>query len=47
MSLIASDEPTAFEIMRENGDSAFFLTCDHGGNQLPRALQKGGANCGT
>jgi len=37
-SLIGPDEPTTFQIVREHGRSAYFLTCDHGGNLLPRAL---------
>ena len=36
--LLAPDEPPAFQIVRERGKSAYFLTCDHGGNLLPRAL---------
>ena len=37
-SLLGSDEPPAFQIFREQGRSAYFLTCDHAGNLLPRAL---------
>lgn len=37
-SLLASDEPPAFQMIREHGHSAYFITCDHGGNLLPRAL---------
>jgi predicted N-formylglutamate amidohydrolase len=37
-SLLGPDEPPAFQIVREHGRSAYFLTCDHGGNLLPRAL---------
>lgn len=37
-NLLAADEPPAFQIVRERGKSAYFLTCDHGGNLLPRAL---------
>jgi len=37
-SLIAPDEPPAFKISHEQGRSSYFLTCDHGGNLLPRAL---------
>ena len=37
-SLLGADEPPAFEIVREQGRSAYFLTCDHGGNLLPRSL---------
>src|ERR1700728_2977485 len=37
-SVLGPDEPPAFQIVREQGRSAYFLTCDHGGNLLPRAL---------
>ena len=37
-SLLGPDEPAAFQIFREQGHSAYFLTCDHAGNLLPRAL---------
>ena len=37
-TLLGPDEPSAFQIVREQGRSAYFLTCDHGGNLLPRAL---------
>ena len=37
-SLLGPDEPPAFQIFREQGRSAYFLTCDHAGNLLPRAL---------
>jgi predicted N-formylglutamate amidohydrolase len=37
-SLLGADEPAAFQIVREQGRSAYFLTCDHGGNLLPRTL---------
>ena len=37
-SVLGPDEPPAFQIVREHGRSAYFLTCDHGGNLLPRAL---------
>jgi predicted N-formylglutamate amidohydrolase len=37
-SLIGHDEPAAFQVVREQGRSAYFITCDHGGNLLPRAL---------
>jgi predicted N-formylglutamate amidohydrolase len=37
-NLLAADEPPPFQIVNEKGPSAYFLTCDHGGNLLPRAL---------
>lgn len=37
-NLLAPDEPPAFQIVRERGTSPYFLTCDHAGNLLPRAL---------
>jgi predicted N-formylglutamate amidohydrolase len=37
-ALLGADEPPVFQIVREHGRSAYFLTCDHGGNLLPRAL---------
>src|SRR5271156_4326704 len=37
-SVLGPDEPPAFQIVREHGRSAYFLTCDHGGKLLPRAL---------
>ncbi len=36
--LLAADEPPAFEVVRGQAGSAWFLTCDHAGNRLPRAL---------
>jgi predicted N-formylglutamate amidohydrolase len=37
-SLLSPDEPPSFQIVREQGCSAYLLACDHGGNLLPRAL---------
>jgi predicted N-formylglutamate amidohydrolase len=37
-SVLSPDEPPTFQIVREQGRSAYFFTCDHGGNLLPRAL---------
>lgn len=37
-SLLAPDEPVPFAIEREHGASPFFLTCDHAGRRIPRAL---------
>jgi predicted N-formylglutamate amidohydrolase len=36
--LIAADEPAAFRVVREHGQSPFFLTCDHAGSRVPRSL---------
>ena len=36
--LLDDDEPPAVQMVRRAGRSAFFLTCDHAGNRLPRAL---------
>ena len=36
--LLAMDEPAPFVIEREQGASPFFLTCDHAGRRIPRAL---------
>jgi predicted N-formylglutamate amidohydrolase len=37
-ALLAADEPAPFEIERAQGTSEFFLTCDHAGRRIPRAL---------
>jgi len=36
--LLAPDEPDPVTFTNENGRSAFFLTCDHGGRAFPRRL---------
>ena len=36
--LLESDEPAAVEVVREQGPSPFFFTCDHAGRLLPRRL---------
>jgi predicted N-formylglutamate amidohydrolase len=36
--LLESDEPAAVEVVREEGLSPFFFTCDHAGRRLPRRL---------
>ncbi len=36
--LLAADEPPAFSVVRENGESPFVLICDHAGKRIPRAL---------
>lgn len=36
--LLETDEPPPFQIAHEQGRSAYFLTCDHGGKLLPRGL---------
>lgn len=37
-TLIAPDEPAAFEVIADQRRSPFFITCDHAGKRLPRAL---------
>jgi predicted N-formylglutamate amidohydrolase len=37
-TLLCPDEPPPFQIVHDRGRSAYFLTCDHGGKLLPRAL---------
>lgn len=36
--LLAADEPPAFEVIEDERQSPFLLTCDHAGKRLPRAL---------
>ena len=36
--LLAEDEPRPVAVTRPNGASPFFLTCDHAGRRIPRAL---------
>jgi predicted N-formylglutamate amidohydrolase len=36
--LLAPDEPAAFRVEREQGQSPFLLTCDHAGALVPRRL---------
>jgi len=36
--LLAADEPVPFAIERERAAAPFFLTCDHAGRRIPRAL---------
>jgi predicted N-formylglutamate amidohydrolase len=36
--LLAEDEPSPFDSLREDGRSPYFLICDHAGRRLPRAL---------
>src|SRR5579872_729583 len=38
--LLAPDEPPALEVVNPDGKSKLFLTCDHGGFVIPRALKK-------
>ena len=38
MTLLEADEPPAFRIERPNGQSPFFLTCDHASARIPRRL---------
>jgi predicted N-formylglutamate amidohydrolase len=37
-SLLAADEPAAFEAIEDRARSPFLITCDHAGKRLPRAL---------
>ena len=37
-SLLAADEPAAFEVVQDAAQSPFLITCDHAGNRLPRLL---------
>lgn len=38
MSLLGADEPPAVAIERPDAHGAFFLTCDHASNRMPRVL---------
>jgi predicted N-formylglutamate amidohydrolase len=38
VTLLEADEPPAFRIERPNGQSPFFLTCDHASARIPRRL---------
>ena len=38
LTLLAPDEPEPVTVIRPGGRSAFFLTCDHAGKRIPRAL---------
>ncbi|MEQ8659225.1 MAG: N-formylglutamate amidohydrolase [Gammaproteobacteria bacterium] len=38
MSLLAADEPAPFVVERADAPAPFFLTCDHAGTRIPRAL---------
>ena len=38
-TLLAADEPNPVRVIGENGDSDIFLTADHAGRLIPRALQ--------
>ena len=38
MTLLEADEPAAFRVERPNGQSPFFLTCDHASARVPRKL---------
>lgn len=38
VSLLESDEPTAFEIFEDGGESPFVFICDHASRRIPRAL---------
>ena len=36
--LLAANEPDPVMVRRPDGTSPFFLTCDHAGRRVPRAL---------
>ena len=36
--MLKPDEPAPFEVVGEHARSPFFLTCDHAGRRIPRAL---------
>jgi predicted N-formylglutamate amidohydrolase len=38
MTLLADDEPAAFEVIQGGASSRFVLVCDHAGRRVPRAL---------
>jgi predicted N-formylglutamate amidohydrolase len=44
LTLLASDEPAPVRVIRENGTSRFFLTADHAGRAIPRALGRLGVS---
>jgi predicted N-formylglutamate amidohydrolase len=39
LTLLASNEPPSFIVERENGQSQFFLICDHASNRIPERLR--------
>lgn len=39
-TLLQNDEPNPVGILRADGRSPFFLTCDHGSNRAPRQLKR-------
>lgn len=38
MSLLAPDEPPAFQVVNPEGKSRYFLLCDHASSRMPRKL---------
>lgn len=38
MTLLARDEPPAFEIINPDGQAPFLLLCDHASNRVPKSL---------
>ena len=38
LKLLADDEPEPVDVLRPDGASPFFLTCDHAGRIIPRSL---------
>src|SRR5215470_10909440 len=44
LTLLEPDEPPAYRLERPEGQSPFFLTCDHAGARVPRKLQSLGVS---
>ena len=44
MTLLDPDEPPAYRLERPEGQSAFFLACDHAGARVPRRLHSLGVS---
>ena len=38
LKLLADDEPEPVDVLRPDGASPFFLTCDHAGRIIPKSL---------
>lgn len=43
-SLLSPDEPAAFQVVRDQGQSSLFITCDHAGALVPRKLKSLGVS---
>jgi predicted N-formylglutamate amidohydrolase len=44
VTLLEPDEPPAFSVERPDGQSRYFLTCDHAGARVPRKLRSLGVS---